>query len=179
MKDEQWRDVKEYEGIYQVSNKGRVKALARNIPQKHIKNRWFEEKILSSADGGYKLKYLIVNLQGKINLVHRLVAQAFIDNPDNFETVNHKDGNQKNNSVENLEWLSGKANTRHYWNNNKNRRGVSLFRNGKQPNVKYRMRMRILTGLKPFTLTEYFKTKEEAYQCYFDTYKEWHGISPW
>jgi hypothetical protein len=94
---EQWRNIKDYEGLYQVSNEGRVKSL------------WFgREKILKG--GKDKDGYLLVKLcqDGKqvMKKVHRLVAQAFLENPNNYEQVNHKDEDKTNNHVENLEWCN-------------------------------------------------------------------------
>jgi len=183
LQSEIWKDIPEFEGMYQISNLGRVKSLARNMPQPHFPNRWFKEKILIAACGGYKKNYMIVNLKKNnkqhLMLVHRLIAEAFISNPENYETVNHINGNHKDNRIENLEWCSGLQNTRHYWDTCKKKRGVSLFKDGVLPNLKYRMRLSIPTGMKNFTLTEYFPTEEQAYKCYFDTYVKWYGIAPW
>ena len=97
-----WKDIEGYEGIYQVSNLGRTKRLYKNDKEKILKP-------FSNKDG-----YLIVNLckEGKVKSrsVHRLVAQAFIPNPENKPEVNHKDENKSNNKVENLEWVTSKEN---------------------------------------------------------------------
>lgn len=103
MKGEIWKDVKDYEGLYQVSNLGRVKSLNYR--------RTGKERILKP----YGNVYLQVKLHKDGNreqpLVHVLVATAFLDNPDNLPEVNHKNENPKNNCVENLEWCSSKYNT--------------------------------------------------------------------
>ena len=93
--DEIWKDKKNYEGHYQVSNCGRVKSI------KFGKERIL--KLIKNKDG-----YLYVNLY-KNNIkkkykVHRLVAEAFIPNPNNYKEVNHKDECKTNNVVTNLEW---------------------------------------------------------------------------
>ena len=99
-----WKDIKGFEGLYQISDKGEVKSLIRN---KIL-------KLTQDKDG-----YLTVGLKGKKFKVHRLVAEAFIDNPNNYPCVNHKDENKKNNSVDNLEWCSIKYNI-NYGNKIKN-----------------------------------------------------------
>ena len=93
-----WKNIKGYEGLYEVSNLGNVKSLRKNKIMKF------------SKCGDYHLILLCNNGKMKGELVHRLVAKAFIPNPNNYETVNHIDENKKNNSVDNLEWLSNKDN---------------------------------------------------------------------
>lgn len=96
-----WKAIKGYEGIYEVSNLGRIKTLSR-----YIRNRKMPEKIKKLDKGKYG--YLRVELSNnKINkkyLVHRLVAETFIPNPNNLPCINHKDENKSNNIVNNLEW---------------------------------------------------------------------------
>lgn len=97
-----WKDIKGYEG-YKVSNLGNVKSLNYN--------RTGKEKILKPKKNK---GYLYVNLckQGKVKfyLVHRLVAQAFIPNPNNYPQINHKDEDKTNNTIQNLEWCDRKYN---------------------------------------------------------------------
>ena len=112
MKNEIWRDIKGYEGLYQISNLGRVKSLGR----KSYSNVCLKDKILNPAlecKNGYKRVCLCKDGKEKRIKVHRLVAQAFIPNPDNKPIINHKDGNKINNSVENLEWCTYKENAQH------------------------------------------------------------------
>ena len=118
MEEEIWKDIKGYKGEYQVSNKGRIRSLDRYKYQKGrygLMKRIYKGKILkfdNDKDG-----YCIVKLRHKIaKRVHRLVAQAFINNPYNKPQINHKDGNKQNNDVNNLEWVTAQENTIHAYN---------------------------------------------------------------
>lgn len=110
-KYEIWKDIPGYEGIYQVSNLGRIKSIDRYIyfinngtpTKKFHKGRILKQDI--DEDGYYRIN-LRYNNKDKRYGVHRLVASAFISNDKNLPTVNHKDGNKQNNSVENLEWAT-------------------------------------------------------------------------
>lgn len=93
--EETWKDIKDYEGMYQVSNLGRVKSLKKNIILK-----------MNKCSSGYYNVSFWKNGKEKKKLIHRLVAEAFLDNPDNLPVINHKDENKTNNSVENLEWCT-------------------------------------------------------------------------
>lgn len=110
---ENWKDIKGYEGFYQVSDCGRVRSLERDVfsPNGTV-NRHIEEKILVPVlnNKGYSLVNLFKNGKGKLMLVHRLVAMAFIPNPENKSQINHRDEVKTNNVVENLEWCSAQEN---------------------------------------------------------------------
>lgn len=108
--EEQWKDITGYEGIYQISNFGRVKSLARYTIQKH----YLEEKILNQHENKKIDGYMVVDLykdgKRKKFYVHRLVAQEFIGNiPEGYE-IDHKDINKKNNNVNNLKIVTHKEN---------------------------------------------------------------------
>lgn len=113
MTEEEWRPIKGYEGLYEVSSFGRVRSLDRYVKTGYGSYRLHKGKVLSP--GKDKDGYLSVHLfcNGKVHkrLVHRLVAQAFIPNPDNLPMINHKDEDKTNNSVDNLEWCTAKYNT--------------------------------------------------------------------
>lgn len=102
-----WKDIEGFEGLYQVSNLGNVKSLCWNHTRR--------SKLLNpySHGGGYKRVHLFKDHQHYKVFVHRLVAEAFLPNPENKPVVNHKDGNKSNNHVKNLEWATIKENTHH------------------------------------------------------------------
>lgn len=113
--NEEFRDVKGFEGIYQVSNYGRIKSLKRTLNQYNgygYSSHPYRERILSLYK--HKYGYWAVNLskkcKGHLHQVHRLVAMAFIPNPANKPCVNHLDCNPSNNRIDNLEWCTQKEN---------------------------------------------------------------------
>ena len=109
---ELWKDIIGYEGLYQVSNLGRVKSLERVTISKNGKRYTCQELCLRFGNiKGYKFVVLRKNCKSRQVLVHRLVAQAFIPNLDNLPEVNHKDENPANNCVDNLEWCTHKYNS--------------------------------------------------------------------
>lgn len=99
--NENWLSVKGYEGLYEVSNLGNVRRVGG--------------KVLSPKPGklGYKIVALHMNGYAKKYLVHRLVAEAFIPNPEDKQYVNHKDGDKSNNVLSNLEWATPSENIHH------------------------------------------------------------------
>ena len=100
-----WKDIHDYEGLYQVSNMGNVKSLSPNLKHRKGKpNELIMHKTMSST--GYMHVQLYKNHKAITKLVHILVATAFIDNPENKPEVNHIDGNKRNNAIENLEWVT-------------------------------------------------------------------------
>lgn len=104
--NEEWKDIRNYNGRYQVSNYGRIKSLPNQ------KCKW--TKILRPNNTPkYPSVILYINGKGKRIYVHRLVAEAFIPNPENKPEVNHKDGNINNTKAINMEWCTTLENIRH------------------------------------------------------------------
>jgi hypothetical protein len=107
MMEEVWKPIKGYEGIYEVSSYGRVRSLDRIVPDKNGVAQPFKGKILGQyMSYGYYYVGLTKHCNHWQAKVHRLVAKAFIPNPDNLPEVNHKDEDKTNNRVENLEWCT-------------------------------------------------------------------------
>lgn len=156
-----WKDIKDYEGVYQISNFGNIRSLNRIIKDKN-KTYLLHGKILKL---GIRNKYKVINLH-KNNIrksfqVHRLVAEAFIPNPDNLAIVNHIDENPINNNVKNLEWCSQKHNvnhSKHKLYHTKNAK-LSNITNEKYINVKnnkYRVK------IKQIKIESYFDNLQDA-----------------
>ena len=100
--NEIWKDIKGYEGLYQVSNYGRVKSFTRNTIRTHILK-------CNVKKNGY-IYITLYNNGYKYYRLHRLVAETFIPNPNNYPCINHKDENKQNNKIDNLEWCTWKYN---------------------------------------------------------------------
>ena len=121
--EEIYRDIKDYKGLYQVSNFGRIMSLnyGRTRKAKLLK--------LDTTHKGYLKVGLSINGKRKFVFVHRLVAEHFIPNPDNLPEVNHIDENKENNIVENLEWCDRKYNINY---GTRNEKSAKTLTNGKQ-----------------------------------------------
>ena len=120
--EEVWKDVIGYEGIYQISSIGRVKNVINNTIKKPSINKY-----------GYFQVMLWKNNKNKLKRIHRLVAEAFLNNPkpDIFNCINHKDENKLNNSVENLEWCDRK------YNNNYGGHNLKIAKSHSRPVIQY------------------------------------------
>jgi len=108
MQKEIWKDIVGYEGMYEVSSFGRVRSLDRRLRN----GRLHTGSVLKTriARNGYELVSMYADGMQKTDTVHRIMAQAFIPNPDNLPQINHKDENKANNAVDNLEWCDSAYN---------------------------------------------------------------------
>ena len=139
---ELWKDVVGYENLYEVSNLGNIRSKERYVKytkwKKENQYQLRKSKVIAKikTKNGYIRVMLSNNGKHKQELLHRLVAQAFIPNPNNYEQVNHINCNKEDNSCSNLEWCSCKMNMAHAWKNKiyKGRR-VAQIKNGKIINV--------------------------------------------
>ena len=115
---EEWKDIKGYEGLYQVSNLGNIKRLKSIVKSNGVygikKEKVVKERILKPVNiKNYQyVKLSKFGVETRF-LVHRLVAEAFLENPDNKKEVNHRDGNKQNNKVSNLEFCTHQENCKH------------------------------------------------------------------
>lgn len=109
---EVWKDVKGYEGLYQVSSHGRLKRVFRNKKEHFLTGKRDKD--------GYTQVILSRNQKKKHFRLHRLVAEAFKPNPDSKPEVNHKDRNKQNNNASNLEWVTGSENVQHSFQTGRN-----------------------------------------------------------
>lgn len=109
-----WKSIPGYEGYYEVSNYGRIRSVERECSgrwgKRLVKRHILKQNIVHD---GYKQVKFCINCVKSQPLLHRLVAMAFIPNPQNLPQVNHKDGNTENNRPENLEWCTAAYNSQH------------------------------------------------------------------
>lgn len=127
-----WKDIAGYEGLYQVSNLGRVKSLGRykgnHSNDQYIRERMkvLHDRVDTGKRTGDLVTVLYKNNKGKNFYVHRLVAEAFVSNPESKQTVNHINGDKHDNRAENLEWNTYRENNIHAYktglNDEKHRR---------------------------------------------------------
>ena len=107
-KTDKWKYIEGYEEKYRISDKGEVQYWENN------EREWKTKESRKNSSNGYYCVRLCKSGEEKTKYVHRLVAEAFIDNPQNKETVNHNNRNKACNCVKNLEWMTQKENNQHY-----------------------------------------------------------------
>ena len=135
--NEIWRDIKDYEGLYQVSNLCRVRSLERVVIFKDGRNRVVKETIVKpqkNKQTGYLQVCLCKNGIHKHFNIHRLVAEAFIPNPHNHPTVDHKNRIRTDNRIENLRWAPWKLQA-------KNKNKENLIKSCSKPVKQYTLDM--------------------------------------
>lgn len=103
-----WKDIKDFEGMYQVSSFGRVRSVDRLDSMGRLHKG--DIKAIRDNGHGYKVVQMYKDNKPKIGYIHRLVATAFIENPDNKPEVHHIDSDRSNNKLENLQWVTSKEN---------------------------------------------------------------------
>lgn len=163
---EKWKDIVGYEMTYQISNYGRVRSKNRIEINKLNVKRQLKGSLRSTFKNknGYELITLSKNGENVAVLVHFLVAQAFIPNIDNFQQINHKNGNKADNRASNLMWCSPRENTHHI---RRKMKSTSKF-----VGVSYDIESKNKPWMSRITIngkTKYlgrFKTEKEAYDTY-------------
>lgn len=157
---ETWRDVPGYEGLYKVSDIGRVMALTFTNNQCAGKP-W--NHIMKPFDNGHGYQVVSSTAHGKRrnHYIHRLVALVFVDNPHGFTEVNHKDHNRKNNSAGNLEWCSRTENVRYSSSCMKHQKKISKKTSTGEKYI-HKRNGRFRVAIKPLKIDRSFETMEEA-----------------
>jgi hypothetical protein len=152
---ERWKPVKGYEGLYEVSSLGRIKSLSKRIDPGKCHRTYPEKLIKPGKDGNGYLRVVLsdVNHKSKTHKLHRLVAEAFIPNPEKLPVVNHKDGNKANDRVDNLEWVSISDNLKHAYKN-----GLKSVNGAKNPAAK-------LTAEQVVFIKAHFIPRDNEYGC--------------
>ena len=164
--EEIWKDIEGYEGLYQVSNFGNVKSM-------NYRNLGYEKNLVPKVSNKGRLWVeLAKNGEKKPLQISRLVAKAFVDNPNNYPVVNHLDENPMNNNVENLEWCTLSHNVRFSLGKHPERIRKSIQNRAKKnPHGGCRMKMRInqydIDG-------KYIRTWENSVTIFRET-----GMSDW
>ena len=117
---ETWKDIPNYEGLYEVSDKGRVRSKEgkATYTERHGVRRW-KSRILKVKNKNAREFRVDLWKDGnpKTFLVHQLVGFAFLPNPNEYKSINHLDGNPRNNNVDNLEWCDHRINNNHAFDN--------------------------------------------------------------
>lgn len=174
IEEEVWKDVSGFEGYYQVSNLGRVRSLDRKVwNEKRGHFRSLKGRVLKPSNSReYSDVMLCKNCKPITMQVHRLVAGAFLSNPENLEYVNHKDENKSNNRLENLEWCTAKYNT-YYGENSKIRPVMATnVHTGEQTKYQSMMEAVRLGGFNQSHISEVCAGKLKAHKGHYWQYLE-------
>lgn len=163
-----WKDLKGYVGIYKISNFGRVKHVGHVSTNPHNTISKLDFIVSSKLSRGYRQVWLIDdNGNRELKYVHKLVAEHFVDNPNNFKHVNHKDENTENNSASNLEWCdvlyNNTYNNRHIKVGEKERNYIKLIKIENNEQVRF-------DTMKLTDITKYHISVNTVYK-YIDTDK--------
>ena len=134
MQEEIWKDIPGFEGRYQVSTFGRIKSLPRKVKAGRT-YRYVQEHILSARydSRGYSRICIKIHPKKYWFSVHRLVAEIFIPNPNNYPVINHKDNNPRNNCVDNLEWCTQSYNVKYSYTKGNAKPTSGCFKKGNIP----------------------------------------------
>ena len=163
-----WKDLKGYVGIYKISNFGRVKHIGHKSLNPHNTLSKLDFLVSTKLNKGYRQVWLIDDSGNKeLRYVHKLVAEHFVDNPNGFKNVNHKDENKENNSASNLEWCdvlyNNTYNDRHVKVGEKERHYINL--------IKFENNEKVDLGIMKLTdITKYHISVNAVYK-YIDTDK--------
>lgn len=171
-----WKDVVGYEGIYEVSDIGQVRTrLGKITSNSRFEKRVWNQRILKLKIDklGYKRVSLYKNGICKDFLVHRLVANAFIEKPNGYNVINHKDGRSNNNHVSNLEWCDSYMNNNHAFDNNLIKTGTKIIIENLETGEMKKFRSMVKASLyleknKDYVCHKLLKGENEflGYRCY-------------
>ena len=154
-----WKDIKNYESCYQVSNLGKVRSLTRKV-NTYNGVRITKGQLLKplKTNRNYLRVCLKKNQKNKYVSIHRLVAEAFIPNPNNYPIINHIDGNTSNNKASNLEWCTQKHNIKYAYMFGKAKATKGCFKKGYIPHNRRKINQYSLDGI----LLNTFNSVKEA-----------------
>lgn len=179
--EEIWRDIKEFEGSYQVSNSGRIKSLDRCVfDSTKYRKQFIKGKILNICDNGngYKQVHLLKNGKRYVKLVHRLVAEHFLETYSKELDVNHKDFNKANNNISNLEMVTRKENINYSF---KNKRHNTTFYDAKKQRKFINKIIELnKAGMTKTDICKKYKCQSKTLNKYIPNLKKWGttGRSP-
>ena len=159
--EEVWEDIAGFEGLYKISNRGRVLRLSKTTSnRRYLPNK--VRKPVKSSNGYLKIGLTYDKKQVTL-LIHRLVAMTFIDNPKNKKEVNHIDGNKENNIVSNLEWNTPLENTKHSNKNGLvNIKGINNIRAKLTESDVFAIRRLLIKGFNSREISELFNVTRSS-----------------